>query len=208
MRVGDLSRRSKVSIPTIKFYLRSGLLHAGERTGPNQTRYDESHVRRLRMIRILIDVGGLSVASVAELTGDRDRRTPSPPWVLGVASRRSHTAGAVGDEESRTRSHRRLVEAFDACGWQIGEGNAAVDELVSVLVGMELAGHPLGDEVLAAYLRAAGIVADAEADQIADAGVTADCAERAVVSIVLGAVALVAVRRLAHDVIRVNGVPS
>ncbi|WP_306748160.1 MerR family transcriptional regulator [Saccharothrix yanglingensis] len=207
MRISELSRRSEVGISTIKFYLRSGLLHAGERTGPNQTRYDESHVRRLRVIRALIDVGGLSLASVAELTGDPDGRGPRPPRVPGADSWRSCAAGVVGDEESRARWRRRLVAAFEARGWRVDAVHADVDDLVSVLVAMEVAGLPPDDGVLAAYLRAGGIVAEAEADQIANAGATAECAERAVVSIALGAAALVAVRRLAHDAIRVDRDP-
>ena len=55
MRIAELSRRSGVSVPTIKYYLREGLLAAGERTGPNQARYDEAHLRRLSSaIRIWI----------------------------------------------------------------------------------------------------------------------------------------------------------
>ena len=36
MRVAELSRRTDVSVASIKYYLREGLLPAGERTGPNQ----------------------------------------------------------------------------------------------------------------------------------------------------------------------------
>ncbi|MFC9487519.1 MerR family transcriptional regulator, partial [Streptomyces hydrogenans] len=67
MRIGELSRRTGVSVPTIKFYVREGLLPAGRLTSPNQAAYDETHVRRLRLIRALMDVGGLSVAAVREV---------------------------------------------------------------------------------------------------------------------------------------------
>ena len=36
MRIAELSRRSGDSIPSIKFYLREGLLPAGTATGRNQ----------------------------------------------------------------------------------------------------------------------------------------------------------------------------
>jgi DNA-binding transcriptional MerR regulator len=40
MRIAELSRRSGVSVPTIKYYLREGLLPPGERTSPNQALYN------------------------------------------------------------------------------------------------------------------------------------------------------------------------
>ncbi|KUP95458.1 MerR family transcriptional regulator, partial [Thermobifida cellulosilytica] len=70
MRIGELSRRSGVSVPTIKYYLREGMLPEGERTAANQVRYSESHLRRLRLIRGLIDVGGLPVPTVREVLAE------------------------------------------------------------------------------------------------------------------------------------------
>ena len=64
MKISDLSKRSGVSIATIKYYLREGLLASGESTASNQADYGDAHVRRLRLIRALIDVGEIPVASV------------------------------------------------------------------------------------------------------------------------------------------------
>src|SRR5919197_5194181 len=64
MRIAELSRQTGVPVATIKYYLREGLLPAGEATGPNQAQYGEEHVRRLRLIRALVTVGGVSIASV------------------------------------------------------------------------------------------------------------------------------------------------
>lgn len=59
-----LSAESGVPVGTIKFYLREQLLPPGERTSPNQARYTEAHVRRLKLVRALIETGGCSVAEV------------------------------------------------------------------------------------------------------------------------------------------------
>src|SRR5678816_76704 len=67
VRIAELSSKSGTSIPSIKFYLREGLLPAGSPTGKNQAEYAEAHVRRLRLIRALIDVGGLTVAAAREV---------------------------------------------------------------------------------------------------------------------------------------------
>ncbi|MFD0479411.1 MerR family transcriptional regulator [Nonomuraea thailandensis] len=58
MRISELSARSGVAIPTIKYYLREGMLHQGEQTAATRAEYDETHLRRLRLIRALLDVGG------------------------------------------------------------------------------------------------------------------------------------------------------
>ncbi|GAA0307677.1 MerR family transcriptional regulator [Kineococcus aurantiacus] len=63
MRIGELSERSGVSAASIEYYAREGLLPPGERTGCNQTESAQAHLERLRLIRSLIDVGGLSVAA-------------------------------------------------------------------------------------------------------------------------------------------------
>jgi DNA-binding transcriptional MerR regulator len=61
MRIGRLAERSGVSVPTIKFYLRAGLLPRGEPTSHNQAEYGERHLRRLRLIDALTGVGGMTV---------------------------------------------------------------------------------------------------------------------------------------------------
>src|SRR5207248_1232149 len=67
VRIAELSRVTGVPIPTIKYYIRSGLLPAGDRTSWNQAQYDETHARRLRLVRALIEVGGLSVAATRQM---------------------------------------------------------------------------------------------------------------------------------------------
>lgn len=61
MKVSELSERSGVPLSSIKFYIREGLLPPGARTHRNQALYDDTHVERLRLIRGLREVAGLSV---------------------------------------------------------------------------------------------------------------------------------------------------
>ncbi|MYU47619.1 MerR family transcriptional regulator, partial [Streptomyces sp. SID7803] len=51
MRLSELSERSGIATATIKYYLREGLLPPGERLSATQAEYDESHLRRLRLVR-------------------------------------------------------------------------------------------------------------------------------------------------------------
>ncbi|MFI7166326.1 MerR family transcriptional regulator [Rhodococcus erythropolis] len=77
MKVSELSQRSGVSVSSIKYYLREGLLTGGVQTATNQAAYSEQHIRRLRLIRSLIDIGGLSISHVrATLAAVDDESTP------------------------------------------------------------------------------------------------------------------------------------
>ena len=72
MRLAELSERSGVPIATIKYYLREGLLSPGHQINARTAEYDEEHLRRLRLVRALIQVGRLPVATVREVLGHVD----------------------------------------------------------------------------------------------------------------------------------------
>src|SRR6266702_5207862 len=85
MRIAELSRASAVPVPTIKYYVREGLLPPGELTSPNQAQYDEAHLRRLKLIRALVDVGGLSIAATRDVLASIDTPGKSLHDTLGKA---------------------------------------------------------------------------------------------------------------------------
>ncbi len=45
--IGELSKRTKVKVPTIRYYEQTGLIAAPERTEGNQRRYGQSELERL-----------------------------------------------------------------------------------------------------------------------------------------------------------------
>lgn len=55
--IGELSRRTGVKVPTIRFYEERGLLPKPHRTAGNQRRYTEAALNRLRFIRHGRDLG-------------------------------------------------------------------------------------------------------------------------------------------------------
>lgn len=57
LSIGDLSRRTGVKIPTIRFYEQKGLMPEPERTPGNQRRYDRAAQDRLDFIRHARDLG-------------------------------------------------------------------------------------------------------------------------------------------------------
>lgn len=66
LSIGEMSRRTGVKVPTIRFYEQKGLLPPPARTAGNQRRYDRSALNRLGFIRHARDLG-LPLDDVAAL---------------------------------------------------------------------------------------------------------------------------------------------
>jgi len=66
LSIGQMSRRTGVKVPTIRFYEQKGLLPEPERTAGNQRRYTPAALNRLAFIRHARDLG-LPLEDVAAL---------------------------------------------------------------------------------------------------------------------------------------------
>ena len=193
MRISELSATTGVPVPTIKYYLREQLLFEGHRTSATQAAYGDQHVRRLRVIRALID-SGVSVAETRDVIRSLDDPPSSPHDLLGAAHA-AVTSHVEGDID--VTAAEALVERL---GWQPGVCDPGVVAGVArALQTLDHAAFEVPDDVMAAYLDAATRTAEAEI-----AGVPTDSAEAAVRYVVLGSVLveplLLALRRVAEQV--------
>lgn len=66
LSIGDLSRRTGVKIPTIRYYEQRGLIQAPERSEGNQRRYTSGELQRLSFIKHARDLG-LSIEAIRDL---------------------------------------------------------------------------------------------------------------------------------------------
>lgn len=57
LSIGDLSKATGVKVVTIRYYEQIGLMPVATRTEGNYRAYQQAHVRRLRFIRRLRDLG-------------------------------------------------------------------------------------------------------------------------------------------------------
>lgn len=192
MRISELSARTGVSVATIKYYRREGLLPEGVRSAPTQATYDEAHVSRLRVIRALIE-SGVSIAETRRVLDTLDRPPANPHDLLGAAHA-AITPSVEGDVDVSVAE--RLVEGL---GWQPGSCDPHVlSGVARALESLDRADFRVSDDLLAVYLDAIRRIARAEI-----AGVPADPAE-AVRYVVLGSVLveplLLALRRVAEQV--------
>ena len=64
--IGDLSRRTGVKIPTIRYYEQMGLIEVPTRSEGNQRRFGKGELERLAFIRHARDLG-LTIESIRQL---------------------------------------------------------------------------------------------------------------------------------------------
>ncbi|QFZ17609.1 MerR family transcriptional regulator [Saccharothrix syringae] len=195
MRIAELGRRSGVPVPTIKYYLREGLLPAGELTSPNQARYTEDHLRRLRLVRAMVELGGLSIAAVRDVLGALDDPEKSLHKAMGTIS----AAMAPPDLDASDEAAREVARAFvERQGWTPRPDSYAFKALVAVLTTARDVGHERFTGVLDAYARACVPLAEADLDYALGADSEDEALENVVVGTVLGDAAMAAIRAIAR----------
>ncbi len=199
MRIGELSGRTGVPVPTIKYYLREGLLPAGELTCPNQAQYGERHVRRLKLVRALLETGGLSIAATQEVVAAIDTPAASLHSTLGIA-RRAVTPPATGCAGPHWRQALREADDWVRLrGWQVEPGGPAHASLAQVLLTLRELGQEDLLGLLDAYATAAELLAAAELAVVGHRADPDQRAEGAVLGTVLGDTLLATLRRLAQE---------
>ncbi|WEK14560.1 MAG: MerR family transcriptional regulator [Candidatus Microbacterium phytovorans] len=195
MRISELSEISGVSAATIKYYTRESLLPAGERTGYNQTEYGGVHVDRLRLIRALIEVGGLSVSAARNVLRAIDDEGMPLPHVFGIAQH----ALPQRETPARPESIARVRAEAHVRGWHTAPENPGLELAAGVLDAYEVLGRSDLSSTLGAYAAAAEQVAAADLDALDSSGSRAAMAETVVVGTVLGDTLFAGLRRLAQE---------
>ncbi|WP_030616401.1 MerR family transcriptional regulator, partial [Streptomyces sclerotialus] len=198
MRIGELSRRSGVAVPTIKYYVREGLLPAGRLTSPNQADYDEAHERRLRLVRGLLEVGGLSVSAVREVLAAVEDTGRPVHDVLGSAHK-SLTPPQGAEPEELASAREAVAALVERRGWRPESADHPAGEaLARALATLRGLGHGGFEEVLDVYADACERIAAADMAYVAGAADMERLVEGVVVGTVIGDAVLSAMRRMAH----------
>jgi DNA-binding transcriptional MerR regulator len=193
MRISELSTRSGVPVPTIKYYLREGLVPQGERSSPTQADYGDAHLQRLRVIRALIE-SGVSIAETRKVLTALDDPPADAHNLLGAA----HAAVTPAFEEPVDLTEAEQLVA--GLGWSTGMcDDHVLTGVARALQSIDRAGFEVPADVMPVYLDSIKRMADAEI-----AGVPTDSIEAAVRYVVLGSVIveplLLALRRVAEQV--------
>jgi DNA-binding transcriptional MerR regulator len=195
MWMSELSDRSGLPVPTIKYYLREGLLHPGEAVGATRARYDDTHVRRLRLVRALSEVAGMRLEDVRRVLAAIDDDTLSWHEAIGSAhSRLTPPAADVGSDAELPRVDALLARH----GWELDDRSRYRATLAGALASLTDLGHPASDELLDVYADAADLVSSHEVASLQEED-RAEAAEHAVVSTLLLEPVLLTMRRIAQE---------
>ena len=192
MKISELSQRSGRSVATIKYYLREGLVPAGQPTAVNQADYGDDHVDRLRLITTLVDIGGLTLEAVRRVLVAIDDDHMTTHEALGVA----HHALSDGELAGAAQD----VDVYlDSLGWRVKPEAPARTEVAGALASLRQLGWDVEATVFDHYAQAAHDLAEWELQQIPSSASRSQTVQSVVVGTVVFERALVALRRLAQE---------
>lgn len=204
MRLAELSERSGVSTATIKYYLREGLLAPGRRVSATTADYGEEHLRRLRLVRALIQVGGLPVAKAREVLAHVDDESLGRTIRIGAALWALPQGPEPDDEDPAVVTARREVGVMlEALGWstarEVGDLSPVHRSLVSAVSTLIRLGYPWDAAMMAPYAELMHQAAVRDLDFMETYPSEAEKVETAVAAVVLVQPVLKALHRLAQE---------
>mgnify|MGYP000866333599 FL=1 len=195
MRISELAGESGTSVPTIKYYIREGLLPAGTPVNTRQSDYGLEHLERLRLIRGLVHVLGASIEQVREVVAVIDEPADGParePWeVMKLA-----TEAIPAPHQHEAPDSGRAREVLEQFGLPYAAEHPAVRHLDAALSFADEIGMPMSPEQVAVYVEAAQRTARADAERIFWEG--GDPVRHAVLGTAVYEPVLLALRRIAH----------
>lgn len=200
MQISELVRRSGVTLASVKFYIREGMLAPGEAVNARRAEYGEQHLERLLVIKALTDVAGLPLARTKRILRVLDQPDRSLAEMLAEA-----ITAAADDQDDVPRAEEDLAAAYPRASRAIATlGPAfrprmpALAQLDRALEAAEASGFPTAEEGVGLYGPHVQAIAEAEL-----AGLPTDDPASAVRYAVLGTTlvepVLAALRRLAHQ---------
>lgn len=126
-------------MPTIKYYLRVGLLPPGTTTAPNQATYDDEHLRRLRLIRVFVDIAGLTVtATRAIFAAIEDPQTSGEDLFAVIEGAPSRARRRALDGAARDAAVEEVARRLADQRWWVQRDGRALDRLAEARVTARL----------------------------------------------------------------------
>lgn len=110
--IGDLARRTRTKVETIRYYERTGLLPPPPRTAGNYRAYEQRHLDRLSFIRRARDLG-FPIQQVRALLDLADQRERSCEAVDGIV--REHLSEVERKLADLAALQRELMSLLGQC---------------------------------------------------------------------------------------------
>lgn len=202
MRLSELATASGVPPATVKYYLRQGLLHPGAQLGPRSADYEESHLRRLRVVQALTEAAGLSLAQVKTMVELIEHPQEDLFTALGAA------VAALPPMAPRAEDYPRARAVMERLGQLYDPEYAAVAQLEHALAAAEQAGLQISEERIDAYGSAVRRLAEYDISNMPEADAPSAAVEYAVLGTALYEPVLLALWRLAHQHLAAQRLPG
>lgn len=210
MLVSELADAADVPLATVKYYLREGLLPAGETTGPRRAEYAETHVRRLRVLRLLREVGGVPVTSLRQVIDALEDEDLPVHEVMTVIADVIADAPEVDFQEPASLD--LVDEVVAGVGWDHIRPESVDRQRLASLVSLLNAPGPLNAnrDILTFYATAADQIARTEVDMLDSSVERSQLLEQLVTGSVVYGQVFGLLRQLAeqHHLIRVSTRPG
>jgi DNA-binding transcriptional MerR regulator len=117
--IGELARRTRTKVPTIRYYETVGVLPPPPRTEGQQRRYDDRHVARLSFVRHARELG-FDLDAIRELLAMSEQPNQSCEEVDAIARR--HLTAVDRRIKHLTMLRTELQHMVEECGHgRIGE---------------------------------------------------------------------------------------
>ena len=199
MRISELAELTGVPVPTIKYYLREGLLPEGDKRTPRLTDYDDRHVRRLELLRILREVGDVPVDGLKRMVAATESRGTVHELFAVAADALAPAPPAPGPGRQQSRAMADAI--IRSAGWdRVRDDSVDRDNLAATL---ELIGsfetHPRDPAEIAPYVEIVDRLARHEIANLDDGKDRVGLLEEMIVGQVAFATVLTTLRRLAEE---------
>lgn len=185
---------------TVKFYQRAGLIPEGQRRHANQVDYGLEHVQRVRLIRALLETGGLSIAVTNTVLGvldDQDAPMTETFQAAQGALAGGDPTNGVGAPSQEARG--RILDLAADRGWCVSQENPGINVAARAVDALLTIDANPSSGYLDGYADAAEAAARADVEALATITERDRVAELMVVGTVMGDPLFAGLRRLAQQ---------
>lgn len=192
-------------VASIKYFLRQGLLPAGRATAATLAEYGDEHAQRLRLIKALTTLGGLSIAATRDVLGAVDQAHTSEgalgaiSYALPVPVAAQSAAGHEEEAAADATAGAEVAELLATLDWQAPDTSPHVEGLTAALKELRRLDAQYAPGELAAYARLAESVARLDLERAVSLEDPVALAERAVIVFAICAPVFELLRRLAQE---------
>ncbi|REJ05720.1 MerR family transcriptional regulator [Microbacterium bovistercoris] len=194
MKLSELARETGATTASLKFWMREGVLPAGELRNQTTAVYGQRHLDRVALIQTLRSEFDASIAGIRGLTSLIDRPDAVPLDVM-EACQVIATGLAIGEVHDE---YAELIgELHDRVGW-IRFDSLAAGVLAHALAASARVGYPYSLAALEQYARMLDPIAESDIGAIQPEGTLDVMARNLLVAAAAQNRVLIAMNQLAH----------